>query len=146
MPRHDLQPIASDESVTELERGSQKRRQIKIKNPMNIRTLFVAFLTLLLLPIATSAAKPQLGGASRSLNVLFIATDDLNDWIGCMGGHPQVKTPNLDKLASRGTLFLNADCQSPLCNPSRTSVMMGLRPSTTGVYSLLPAFRAQILR
>lgn len=74
-------------------------------------------------------------------NVLFIAIDDLNDWVGCMGGHPQVKTPNLDKLASRGTLFLNAHCQSPLCNPSRTSVMTGLRPSTTGVYSLQPAFR-----
>lgn len=74
-------------------------------------------------------------------NVLFIAIDDLNDWIGCMGGHPQVKTPNLDKLAARGTLFLNAHCQSPLCNPSRTSVMTGLRPSTTGIYSLQPAFR-----
>ena len=74
-------------------------------------------------------------------NVLFIAIDDLNDWIGCLGGHPQVKTPNLDRLAARGTLFTNAHCQSPLCNPSRTSVMTGLRPSTTGIYSLQPAFR-----
>lgn len=77
---------------------------------------------------------------SRKPNVLFIAIDDLNDWIGSMGGHPQVKTPNLDRLAARGTLFLNAHCQSPLCNPSRTSVMTGLRPSTTGVYSLEPPF------
>ena len=74
-------------------------------------------------------------------NVLFIAIDDQNDWIGCLGGHPQVKTPNIDRLASRGVLFTNAHCQSPLCNPSRTSVLTGLRPSTTGVYSLSPWFR-----
>jgi arylsulfatase A-like enzyme len=79
--------------------------------------------------------------AQEKPNVLFIAIDDLNDWVGCLGGHPQVKTPNLDRLAERGTLFTNAHCQSPLCNPSRTSVMTGLRPSTTGIYSLQPAFR-----
>lgn len=79
--------------------------------------------------------------AQEKPNVLFIAIDDLNDWIGCLGGHPQVQTPNLDRLAARGTLFTNAHCQSPLCNPSRTSVMTGLRPSTTGIYSLQPAFR-----
>ncbi len=75
-------------------------------------------------------------------NVLFIAIDDLNDWIGCLDGHPQVKTPNIDSLAQRGTLFTNAFCQAPVCNPSRTSVMTGLRPSTTGVYSLSPWFRS----
>ncbi|MEQ1749957.1 MAG: sulfatase-like hydrolase/transferase, partial [Prosthecobacter sp.] len=48
-------------------------------------------------------------------NVLFIAIDDQNDWIGCLGGHPQVKTPNIDALAKRGTLFTNAHCQAPLC-------------------------------
>ena len=73
-------------------------------------------------PLAKALPKP---------NVLFLAIDDLNDWIGCLGGHPQVKTPNLDKLAKRGTLFTNAHCQAPVCNPSRTSVMLGLRPSTT---------------
>ncbi len=74
-------------------------------------------------------------------NVLFIAIDDLNDWVGCLDSHPQVKTPNIDALAARGTLFTNAHCQAPLCNPSRTSVMTGLRPSTTGVYGLMPWFR-----
>ncbi|MEM0969672.1 MAG: sulfatase, partial [Verrucomicrobiota bacterium] len=75
-------------------------------------------------------------------NVLFIAIDDLNDWVGPLGGHPQVVTPHLDRLARRGVTFTNAHCQSPLCNPSRTSVMTGLRPTTTGVYSLQPWFRS----
>ena len=67
-------------------------------------------------------------------NVLFIAIDDLNDWIGCLGGHPQVKTPHLDRLASRGVLFTNAHCAAPACNPSRAALMTGVRPSTSGVY------------
>ncbi len=77
----------------------------------------------------------------RRPNVLFIAIDDLNDWVGCLGGHPLAKTPHLDALAARGTLFTNAHCQSPLCNPSRTSVLLGLRPTTTGIYGLEPWFR-----
>ena len=81
------------------------------------------------------------GAEAKKKNVLFLAIDDLNDWIGCLGGHPQVKTPNLDKLAARGTLFTNAHCQAPVCNPSRTSVLLGLRPSTTGIYSLQPSFK-----
>jgi choline-sulfatase len=74
-------------------------------------------------------------------NYLFIAIDDLNDWVGCLGGHPQVKTPNIDRLAARGTLFTNAHTQAPLCNPSRVSLLTGLRPSTTGVYALQPKLR-----
>ena len=68
-------------------------------------------------------------------NVLLIAVDDLNDWIGCMGGHPDTRTPNIDKLASRGLLFTNAHCQGTMCNPSRISIMWGKRPSSTGFYS-----------
>jgi len=75
-------------------------------------------------------------------NILFISIDDLNDWVACLGGHSQVKTPQMDRLARRGTLFTNAHCQAPLCNPSRTSVLTGLRPSTTGVYALAPWFRS----
>lgn len=78
--------------------------------------------------------------ASRP-NILFIAIDDQNDWIGHLRGHPMAKTPHLDRLAARGTTFLNAHVQSPLCNPSRTSLMLGLRPTTTGVYGLSPWFR-----
>lgn len=67
-------------------------------------------------------------------NVLMICIDDLNDWIGCMGGHPNALTPNMDRLAAKGVLFTNAHCQAPLCGPSRASIMSGLRPSTTGIY------------
>lgn len=74
-------------------------------------------------------------------NVLFLAIDDLNDWVGCLGGHPQAKTPHIDRLAARGVLFASAHCQAPLCNPSRTSLLTGLRPGTTGVYGLAPWFR-----
>jgi choline-sulfatase len=81
-------------------------------------------------------------GADARPNVLFIAVDDLNDWVGCLKGHPQVRTPNIDRLARRGTLFANAHCQAPLCNPSRASLLTGLRPSSTGIYALEPGIRA----
>jgi choline-sulfatase len=79
--------------------------------------------------------------ATTKPNVLFIAIDDQNDWIGAFGGHPMAKTPNIDRLAGRGTALLNAQCNAPLCNPSRTSLMLGLRPSATGIYGLSPWFR-----
>ncbi len=98
------------------------------------RIILVCFKTL----IVAVACTPALGDKP---NVLFIAIDDQNDWIGCLHGHPQVQTPYIDGLAARGTVFTNAHCQSPLCNSSRTSLMTGLRPSTTGVYGLAPWFR-----
>ena len=79
--------------------------------------------------------------AKERPNVLFIAVDDLNDWAGCLGGHPQAKTPHIDALAKRGVLFEQAHCAAPLCSPSRTAIMMGLRPSTTGIYGNLNWFR-----
>jgi choline-sulfatase len=88
--------------------------------------------------VAATAAD---AAAKKRPNVLFLAIDDQNDWIGCLGGHPLVKTPNIDRLAARGTVFTNAHCQMTLCNPSRTSLMLSLRPSTTGVYGLSPWFR-----
>jgi arylsulfatase A-like enzyme len=94
-----------------------------------------------LLLFLSLAAVARATDTPRRPNVLFIAIDDQNDWIGCLGGHPLAKTPSIDRLAQRGTLLANAHCQSPLCNPSRTSLMLGLRPTTTGVYGLAPWFR-----
>lgn len=74
-------------------------------------------------------------------NVLLISIDDLNDWVGVLGGHPQALTPNIDRLAEMGTLFENAHCQSPVCNPSRASMMTGRYPHTTGIYFLAPDLR-----
>ena len=67
-------------------------------------------------------------------NVLFICADDLNSWIGPLERYRGVKTPHIDALASRGTLFTHAYCTAPHCNPSRASVFSGQRPSTSGVY------------
>jgi arylsulfatase A-like enzyme len=67
-------------------------------------------------------------------NILFIAVDDLNDYINIMGGPIKAYTPNIDRLASQGTLFTNAHCQAPICGPSRASVMTGMYPSSTGNY------------
>ena len=67
-------------------------------------------------------------------NVLFIAIDDLNDWIGVLGGHPQAQTPNIDRLAQRGVLFTKAYTAAPACNPSRASLMTGIAPYQSGIY------------
>ncbi|MEW4526132.1 sulfatase [Maioricimonas sp. JC845] len=72
--------------------------------------------------------------AAEQPNVLFIAVDDLNDWIHCLGGHPDCRSPNIDRLAARGTLFTRSYCAAPACNPSRASLMTGVRPWTSGVY------------
>src|SRR3954471_23333309 len=98
---------------------------------------FCAAVLLALFLVTPPLARP----APAHPNVLFIAIDDQNDWIGCLGGHPQIKTPNIDRLAKRGDLFTNAHCQAPLCNPSRSSLLTGLRPSSTGIYGLMPGIR-----
>lgn len=84
--------------------------------------------------IGTAVIAGAAMGAAAKPDILFIAIDDMNDWIGCLGGHPQSKTPNLDRLAARGTLFTNAHCAAPACNPSRAALMSGLRPFTSGVF------------
>jgi len=72
--------------------------------------------------------------AAARPNVLMIVVDDMNDWTGCLGGHPEVRTPNIDRLAKRGLLFTNAHTAAPVCNPSRVAALTGRQPATTGVY------------
>ena len=85
-------------------------------------------------PMGWTAESAKAEAYGNKPNVLFIAIDDLNDWSGCLGGHPDVKTPNIDRLVGRGVNFTNAHCQAPLCNASRASLLTGIRPSTSGVY------------
>ena len=91
-----------------------------------------------LLTATAMAAQPK-----RRPNVLFIATDDMNNSLGCYG-HPVVKSPNLDRLAARGIRFDRAYTQFALCSPSRSSLMTGLGPDTTKIYNLQKHFREVI--
>ena len=86
---------------------------------------------LLALVLAINWSADRAGG---SPNVLLVLADDLNDWVGSLSAHPNARTPNIDRLASQGVLFREAYAASPKCNPSRTALLLGLRPSTTGIY------------
>jgi len=95
--------------------------------------------------VATAATGNKLDPdpqSSERPNVLFMVVDDLNLWVGPSRdhplGHPQARTPNLDRLASEGVYFERAYCQVALCGPSRSSFMTGLRPTTTGYYLFTP--------
>ena len=88
------------------------------------------FLTLIVLLLAPLN---ELHAADRP-NVLFIAVDDLNHWVGHLGRNRQTKTPNIDRLAAMGVTFANAQCAAPVCNPSRAALLSGKRPGTTGIY------------
>lgn len=84
----------------------------------------------LILPAICPAGSPE----PQRPNVLFIAVDDLNHWVGYTGRNPQSKTPNIDRLSKMGVSFTRAYCAAPLCNPSRAALMSGKRPSTTACY------------
>lgn len=90
--------------------------------------------TLIVILASVIAVSPSLMHAADRPNVLMIVVDDMNDWVGCLGGHPDVQTPNIDRLAQRGMLFTNAHCAAPVCNPSRVATLTGRRPSNTGIY------------
>jgi arylsulfatase A-like enzyme len=69
------------------------------------------------------------------MNILFLSIEDLNDWIEPLGGHPDTRTPNFTRLASRAMLFENAYAEAPACSPSRTATLFGQHPWSTGVYA-----------
>jgi len=95
-----------------------------------------------LMLVVTALVLPHFAAAQDTRpDILFIAVDDLNDWVGYLGGHPQTLTPNIDGLAARGMAFMNAHSPSALCNPSRTALLTGLRPSTSGIYGNAPDWR-----
>ncbi|HEX8911684.1 MAG TPA: sulfatase [Humisphaera sp.] len=93
--------------------------------------LLALFVFACLLPSVARAADPT---PPAKPNVLFIALDDMNHWVGHLGRNPQARTPNIDRLAARGVRFTRAYCAAPVCNPSRAALMSGLRPGATGVY------------
>ncbi len=115
---------------TKEKRDGIDRRGFDDALPVKLRI----FLSLLALLGSLHAAE------KKKLNVLFIAVDDMNNDLGCFG-QALAHSPNLDRLAKQGVRFDRAYCQFPLCSPSRSSVMTGLRPDTTRVFDLSYRFR-----
>jgi arylsulfatase A-like enzyme len=106
---------------------------MSVSNPPSLLTRRQLLLSVPALVAAQALVARPAAGPGRQ-NILFIAVDDLNDWVNCLGGYDgAVHTPHLDALAARGTLFTNAHCSAPICNPSRTSLLTGISPATSGV-------------
>jgi iduronate 2-sulfatase len=98
----------------------------------------------LILPLSFSVAANAAGDLQKKkMNILFIAVDDMNNDLGCYG-HPLVKSPNIDRLASKGIAFANSYCQFPLSSPSRSSLLTGMRPDRTRVFNLTYHFRQDL--
>ena len=77
-------------------------------------------------------------------NVLFIAIDDMNDWVGFLNTHPQIQTPHMDALAAEGISFTNAHAPAPICGPSRTAILSGLWPTSNGIYTNSINYQRQV--
>lgn len=99
----------------------------------NLKPFIFFIISILITPLESAAQK-------KKMNVLFISVDDMNTDLGAYG-HPIVKSPSIDRLASRGMIFENAYCQMPWCSPSRSSLLTGLRPNKTKVMDLEYHFR-----
>ena len=84
--------------------------------------------------------------AAEKPNVLLIVCDDLNDYVETLGGHPQVKTPNIKKLIDSGVSFTQAHCNIPICNPSRASFATGIYPHTSQQFGFEDWDKSEILK
>lgn len=114
-------------------------------NPKLMRSTRLAIrLLAALFPVIGSFAAEKIQSLEQKPNVLFIAIDDLRDWVGYLGANGQVKTPNLDRLAAQGISFTRSYCAAPVCNASRAALLSGLRPSTSGVYENNVDWRNQV--
>ena len=105
---------------------------MKIKNALIIVLGMLCLNAVVVL--GNDPSSPKKLAATGKPNILFIAIDDMNDWTGFLGGHPQAKTPNLDRLARAGVNFTNAHCPSPGCSPSRNALLYGVEPFHSGLY------------
>ena len=121
----------------------QMQEQSSAKRPFTRRGFLKTSLKAGAAAFTTGFLPKQKTNAQSQYNVLFIIVDDLRPLLGCYG-HPEIHTPNIDALAERGTLFNRAYCQFPVCNPSRASILTGLRPETNNVLDNYTHFRETV--
>lgn len=114
-----------------------------LKRPFTRRDFLSTSLKIGAAAFTTGLLPKRTADAQGQYNVLLITVDDLRPLLGCYG-HTEMHTPNIDRLAERGTLFNRAYCQNPLCSPSRTSILTGLRPETVGVTDNKTYFRQTV--
>lgn len=121
----------------------QESEHLSMKHPLTRRDFLTTSLKAGTAAFTTGLLPKRKTHAQGEYNVLFIVVDDLRPMLGCYG-HAKMRTPNIDRLADRSTLFNRAYCQLPICNPSRTSILTGLRPDTIGVFSNSGHFREKL--
>ena len=117
------------DAASQLLMGNRYAKEMrKLNDPASVQAAPAA------VPKASNNGSSSKTNRQQRPNILFITVDDLNDWVGCLGGNPDAQTPNLDRLAQQSVLFSNAHCQVALCSASRESFMTGMYASKTGIY------------